>query len=175
MNILLQLIGVLSLLNFSLAERVEIADFSAYSTIHSTTNSTTRYKVIGIKDGDTFVVLMNGREQVVRLEHIDCPEKKQAFGTKAKQFASNLCFGKFVQLQSKNKYDRYKRLIAEVVLPNGVNVNKALVQNGLAWHYKKHSKSSEYAQLERSARQQKVGIWSDPNAIAPWEWRKRRR
>jgi endonuclease YncB( thermonuclease family) len=80
-----------------------------------------------------------------------------------------------VRLQSKNKYDRYKRLIAEVVLPNGVNVNKALVQNGLAWHYKKHSKSSEYAQLERVARQQRIGLWSDSNAMAPWEWRKRRR
>jgi endonuclease YncB( thermonuclease family) len=49
------------------------------------------YKVIGIKDGDTFVILIDGKEQVVRLEHIDCPEKKQPFGTKAKQFASDLC------------------------------------------------------------------------------------
>ncbi|WP_298145597.1 thermonuclease family protein [Flavobacterium sp.] len=144
-------------------------------SIKNLTTKTRSYKVIGIKDGDTFVVLMNGRAQVVRLEHIDCPEKKQAFGTKAKQFASNLCYGKFVQLQSKNKYDRYKRLIAEVILPNGLNVNKALVKNGLAWHYKKHSKSSEYAQLEHSARQQRRGVWSDPNPVAPWEWRKRRR
>lgn len=137
--------------------------------------TTKSYKVIGIKDGDTFVVLMNGRQQVIRLEHIDCPEKKQAFGIKAKQFASNLCYGKFVYIQSKNKYDRYKRLIAEVLLPNGVNVNKALVKNGLAWHYKKHSKNIEYAQLERVARQQRIGVWSDPNAVAPWEWRKQRR
>lgn len=52
------------------------------------------YKVIGIKDGDTFVLLMGGKEQVVRLAHIDCPEKKQPFGNNAKQFASGVCFGK---------------------------------------------------------------------------------
>src|SRR5690554_2826483 len=51
------------------------------------------HKVIGIKDGDTFVLLIDGKEETVRLEHIDCPEKRQPFGTKAKQFASDLCFG----------------------------------------------------------------------------------
>src|SRR5690606_35698833 len=91
------------------------------------------YKVIGIKDGDTFVLLMNGKEQVVRLAHIDCPEKKQPFGSKAKQFASDACFGKQVTLIHNNSYDRNKRLIAEVILKDGRNLNKELVKNGLAW------------------------------------------
>ena len=64
--------------------------------------NTEGYKVIGIKDGDTFVLLIDGKEQSVRLEHIDCPEKKQPFGSKAKQFASDLCFGKYVQLNKRN-------------------------------------------------------------------------
>ncbi len=129
---------MLSVLIGYVTESSENARSINSQTTKNVPTKTKSYKVIGIKDGDTFVVLMNGREQVVRLEHIDCPEKKQAFGTKAKQFTSNLCYGKSVHLQSKNKYDRYKRLIAEVILPNGVNVNKALVKNGLAWHYKKH-------------------------------------
>jgi endonuclease YncB( thermonuclease family) len=131
------------------------------------------YKVIGIKDGDTFVVLMDGKEQVIRLEHIDCPEKKQPFGNKAKQFASDLCFGKYVQLNDKKKYDRNKRLISEIILTNGINVNKELVRNGLAWHFKKYSKDSDYSELELSARNSQIGIWSEPNPIAPWDWRKR--
>jgi micrococcal nuclease len=57
--------------------------------------------------------------------------KKQPFGTKAKQFASDLCFGQFVQVNHKNKFDRNKRLIAEIILLNGTNVNKELVNNGL--------------------------------------------
>jgi len=51
-------------------------------------------KVIGIKDGDTFEVLYDNQPERVRLAEIDCPEKAQAFGTKAKQYVSDLCFGK---------------------------------------------------------------------------------
>jgi micrococcal nuclease len=131
------------------------------------------FKVIGIKDGDTFVVLIDGEEQVVRLEHIDCPEKKQPFGTKAKQFASDLCFGQFVHLNHKNKYDRNKRLLAEIILLNGININKELVNNGLAWHFKRYSDNQEYADLEKIARQNKIGIWSDTNPTPPWDWRKK--
>lgn len=131
------------------------------------------YRVIGIKDGDTFVMLITGREQTVRLAHIDCPEKRQPFGTRAKQFASDLCFGKYVTLVHNNKYDRNKRLIAEVILQDGTNLNKELVKNGLAWHFKKYSTNNEYAQLEIEARNKNIGIWSDSNPIAPWSWRKK--
>ena len=48
--------------------------------------------VIGVKDGDTVEVLYNEVPIVIRLEHIDCPEKKQAFGAKAKQFTSDFIF-----------------------------------------------------------------------------------
>lgn len=131
------------------------------------------YKVIGIKDGDTFVVLIDGKEQAIRLEHIDCPEKKQPFGNKAKQFASVLCFGEYVQLNHKNKYDRNKRLISEIILNSGVNVNKELVRNGLAWHFKKYSKDNDYSELEFKARNDQIGIWSEPDPTAPWNWRKK--
>jgi micrococcal nuclease len=132
------------------------------------------YKIIGIKDGDTFVALIEDSEQVIRLAHIDCPEKRQAFGAKAKQFAAELCFGKYVyiQLPAKNFLDRNKRLIAELVLSNGVNINKELVRNGYAWHYKKFSTDETYAALESHARAAKRGLWADENAIAPWHFRK---
>lgn len=137
----------------------------------------TSYKVIGVKDGDTIVLLIDGKEQTVRFAHIDCPEKKQAFGTKAKQFVSDACFGKYVTLiiNDKNKYDRNKRLIAEVILENGKNLNKELVKNGLAWHFKKYSDSEEYDQLEKTARSKKIGIWNESNPIAPWDWRKQKK
>jgi len=63
-------------------------------------------KVIGIKDGDTISVLYEGKEETIRLNGIDCPEKKQAFGSKAKQFTSELVFGKIVNIESVTK-DRY--------------------------------------------------------------------
>lgn len=158
---------------------VRIFQFIAFICLFSCTNleatqEKNAYKVIGVKDGDTIVLLMDTTEQVVRFSHVDCPEKKQPFGTKAKQFVSDKCFGTYVTLivDEKNKYDRYKRLIAEVVLENGENLNKELVKNGLAWHFKKYSESEEYAELENQARANQIGIWSEPSPIAPWDWRK---
>ncbi|VXB25332.1 MULTISPECIES: thermonuclease family protein [Chryseobacterium] len=133
------------------------------------------YKVIGVKDGDTVEILMNGKPQVVRLSHIDCPEKKQPFGNKAKQFASDLCFGKKVKLSTGWKKDRNKRLLAEIILSNGKNLNKELVKNGFAWHYKKYSKDNSYDDLEKQARKLKLGLWNDKIPTAPWEWRKSRK
>ena len=130
------------------------------------------YKVIGIKDGDTFVLIIDRKEQVVRFAHIDCPEKKQPYGNKAKQFVSERCFGQYVTIIHNNKFDRNKRLIAEVILQDGTNINKQLIKNGLAWHFKKYSKDTEYEELELQARRNKIGLWSDSEPVAPWEWRK---
>jgi micrococcal nuclease len=132
----------------------------------------TSFKVIGVKDGDTFEILMeNNTPQTIRFAHIDCPEKNQPFGKSAKQFVSDMCYGKYVSLVHNNKFDRNHRLIAEVILEDGTNLNKLLVGNGLAWHYKKYSKDESYAELEKTARQNQIGLWSDPNAIEPDKWR----
>lgn len=142
-------------------------------SVSSNRADTTSYKVIGIKDGDTFVLLMDGEEQTIRLAHIDCPEKNQPFGNKAKQFASDLCFGKSVTLIHNNRFDRYRRLIAEVILQDGRIVNMEMVKNGFAWHFKKYSGDAVYAQLEIEARDNKSGLWRDIDPAAPWAWRKR--
>lgn len=132
------------------------------------------YKVIAVKDGDTIVILQDSTEQIVRLGHVDCPESRQPFGTKAKQFVSDKCFGQYVTLQmdERNKYDRNKRLIAEVYLMDGSNLNKELVRNGLAWHFELYSNDDNYKILEQEARGQRIGIWSEPNPVPPWDWRK---
>jgi len=43
-------------------------------------------KVVAVSDGDTIKVMHEGRAVKVRLHGIDCPKKKQPFGTKAKKF-----------------------------------------------------------------------------------------
>lgn len=131
-------------------------------------------KVIGIKDGDTIEVLFNEVPIVIRLEHIDCPERKQPYSKKAKQFVSDFIFNKKVTVISNGKKDRWGRLIA-VIQFEGKNLNKELVTNGLAMHYKKYSKDESYAILEQKARSNKVGIWSQPTTIAPWEFRKKKK
>lgn len=128
-------------------------------------------KVIKIKDGDTIDILFDGKPLTIRFAHVDCPEKKQPFGNVAKQFTADKCFGQIVTIQNENKYDRNKRLIGVVINEQGENVNKELLKAGLAWHYKKYSTDSSYSELEVIARESKVGLWVESNAIPPWDWR----
>ncbi len=132
-------------------------------------------KVIGIKDGDTFEVLYDSIPERVRLAEIDCPEKSQAFGKNARQYASDLCFGKTVTVASDGKRDRYGRVVGTITTNEGINVNEELVKAGFAWHYKQYSKSKTLDGIEAQARDKKLGLWADKNPQAPWEWRKERR
>lgn len=134
-------------------------------------STTTGDKVVGVKDGDTIVLLQNGEEVTVRLYGVDTPEKNQAYGQKAKQFTSNLVFGKQVQLIVKNK-DRYGRTVGTIRLPDGRSLNEELVKEGYAWHYKAYSKDVNLANAEADARRFKRGLWADPNPVAPWDFRK---
>ena len=43
--------------------------------------------------GNPSAVLKNGHAESVRLNGIDCPEKGQDLGARAKQLTSDLCFG----------------------------------------------------------------------------------
>lgn len=134
-----------------------------------------KVKVIGVKDGDTIEVLYYQLPLVVRLEHIDAPEKKQSFGNVAKQKLSSLVFGKTVTIVSKGKkgnYDGRGRIIAEIYTPDKVCANREMLKAGLVWHYKQYSKNEEYAKLELLARKNRVGLWKDKNPIAPWNFRK---
>ena len=129
--------------------------------------------VVSILDGDTIEVLHNTHPAHVRLSGIDCPEKGQAFGQKAKHEVSALVFGKEVTLQT-HGHDRYKRTLADVLLPDGTNVNHELVKNGWCWWYRKYAPRDMVLEgLEKSAREAKKGLWSDSQPVPPWEWRKR--
>ena len=131
-------------------------------------------KVIAVADGDTITVLHGKEQHRIRVSDIDCPERKQPFGTKAKQFTGELTFGETVTYRV-SKTDRYGRLVARVILPDGRDLSVELVKAGLAWHYKKYSDDQELARLEVEARKAKRGLWSDANPVPPWEWRKEKR
>src|SRR5215510_5776298 len=91
--------------------------------------------VVSVLDGDTIEVLHNTHPERVRLSGIDCPEKGQAYGNRAKQAASALVFGKDVILQTHGQ-DKYGRTLADVMLRNGTHVNHLLVKDGWCWWYR---------------------------------------
>jgi len=66
--------------------------------------------------------------------------------------------------------------VAEVILPDSRSLNRELVRAGMAWWYRQYARNdTPLAQLEAEAKAAKRGLWSDPQAVAPWEWRKQRR
>ena len=70
--------------------------------------------------------------------------------------------------------EQYGRTIGMVFI-DSVNVNEALLQAGLAWHYKKYDKNPDWAKMEEVAKRNRVGLWVEDDAVAPWEWRKAQR
>lgn len=129
-------------------------------------------KVVAVTDGDTVKVMNEGKAEKIRLYGIDCPEKKQAFGQRAKQFASDLAFGKTVKVMEKGR-DRYGRTIGEVILEDGRSLNRELVRAGFSWWYREYApKDAELEALENAARKAKAGLWADADPVPPWSWRK---
>ena len=128
---------------------------------------------MSVKDGDTIEVLHNRKAERIRLTGIDCPEKNQTFGQRAKQATSALSFGQNVTIQKTGK-DRYGRTLGTVVLPNDRNLNYELVKDGWCWCYQKYAPSNTVLEgLESEARKARKGLWIDPHPMPPWEWRKR--
>lgn len=132
-------------------------------------------KVVGIADGDTITVLRGKDEIKVRLHGVDCPERAQDFGKRAKQFTSDAAFGKIVTVIIKD-IDRYGRTVGVVMLPGDRSLNHALVEAGLAWWYRKYAPDDQtLRQLQDEAKTSQRGLWSHPNPVPPWEYRRHKR
>ncbi len=126
-------------------------------------------KVVGIIDGDTYDVLLNGNETVrIRMEGIDAPEKGMPFYKKAKNHLSILCFDKVVRLEVRET-DSHGRKIAFSYLEDGTELSHEMIKAGFAWHFKKYNNNSELAQLEINASEARIGLWVDESPMPPWQ------
>jgi endonuclease YncB( thermonuclease family) len=150
-------------------------------------------RVIGVTDGDTITVLdADRRQHKIRLGGIDAPEKAknkkdkgQPFGQRSKENLSRLVFGKDVRVEW-NKRDRFERIVGKVwVQPADcprcgltLDAGHAQITVGLAWWYRKYAKEQSaedrgaYEFSEQEARAKRVGLWSDPDPVPPWDWRR---
>ena len=128
--------------------------------------------VVGVSDGDTITVIHNGKGVKIGLYGIDTPEKRQSFGKTAKQFTSVMIYGKSVEVETKG-IDPYDRFVA-LVNVGGKSLNEVLIKNGYAWVYRKYCKEAfckDWLNLEIAAKYRKIGLWSEPHPIPPWEYR----
>ena len=138
-------------------------------------------------DGDTIEILKDDEFVKVRLYGIDAPETSQKYGKEATDKVIELL--RPVNMITVNiiDKDRYGRYIATVhtndkdMVPlnsyddGGLvrgDVGLILVDQGLAWHYKKYSDSKELEAAENYARTNRLGLWSEEDPTPPWEHRK---
>jgi endonuclease YncB( thermonuclease family) len=127
-------------------------------------------RVVGVSDGDTVTVLDASNKQTrVRLAQIDAPEKSQDFGQASKQALSDLVFNKPVTVEVET-IDKYGRTVGKVLV-GGQDANLAQVKAGMAWVYRQYARDSAYFSAEESAKAARLGLWSRPDAVPPWEYR----
>ncbi len=134
-------------------------------------------RVVSVSDGDTITVLDNTNTQhKIRLAGIDAPEKNQAFGTASKRSLSDMVFGRQVAVEW-SKHDRYGRTVGKVIV-NGMDANLEQIKRGMAWFYVKYQNEQsvqdrlDYAGAQDDSQKNRLGLWSDANPVAPWDFRK---
>jgi endonuclease YncB( thermonuclease family) len=131
-------------------------------------------KVVSIADGDTLTVLDDANVQhKIRLAGIDAPERKQAFGNKARQALGDKVFGQSVRVDVID-VDRYRREVGRIFLGSRF-INQEMVQDGFAWRYPQYDKPGEFTAAEADAREHHRGLWTDPSPEPPWKFRRSRR
>lgn len=128
--------------------------------------------VTKVVDGDTADVTQDsGKTERIRFHGIDAPESHQDFGQVAKRHLSGLVAGKRVRVEYKPSRDRHGRIIGKVY-QGGTYVNLEMAKAGYAWHYAQYAPDDrDIAEAEKTARAAKRGLWADPHAIPPWEYR----
>ena len=139
-----------------------------------------RGRVVDVKDGDSFVIVDALNEQHrVRLVGIDAPERRQPFATVSKQALRDLIHGKEVEIHPV-KRDQYGRFIAKAII-GGRDAGLEQLRAGNAWFYTHYERDvpradrDAYLTAARQARAAGKGLWSDPRAMPPWQFRREAR
>lgn len=134
--------------------------------------------VVAMHDADTATVRCPQRAKTttVRVAGIDAPEmaaftwKTQPYAVEARNAAQALCMSRPADVRLLKYDSRTKRWIGTLDC-GGVDLSHYLVQHGYAWSFMADAKSDLPA-LMKQAQGFKSGLWADPAAVAPSEWRK---
>lgn len=132
--------------------------------------------VVAISDGDTLTARCGTpgayQQVTVRIAAIDAPERKQAFGQRARQHLAQLCFRQRATLRPLAR-DAYGRTVANVRCGR-TDVAAAQVGAGMAWVYTPYASAHPHlARLQQQARASRKGLWAQPRPLAPWSYRQR--
>jgi micrococcal nuclease len=165
--------------NDSIISETEVKDDSTSQIdpfIEDDTNPVTnivKYKVQSVVDGDTVKLLVDGASESVRLIGIDTPETVhpskpvECFGLEASKKAKEVLAGQTVGLEkepTQGERDKYNRLLGYIILEDGTNFNKLMIEEGYAYEYTysvPYKYQTEFRQAQTDAEANKRGLWAD--------------
>lgn len=131
-------------------------------------------RVSKVIDGDTFDLrVQQGQDVRVRVSQVDAPERGQAYGANATNTLKQLIERKHVRIVVETT-DGYGRVVAQVFAAD-VDVARQLVNSGDVWVYRRYLRDRSLLDLEKRARDARLGLWAQSDPTAPWEWRQRDR
>ncbi|MEY4099283.1 MAG: hypothetical protein RL300_454 [Pseudomonadota bacterium] len=126
-----------------------------------------------VSDGDTLWIKPDdgSAARKVRLLGLDAPEICQAGGVAARDALQALVVDQPVQVRV-NFQDTYGRDLGNLRV-SGRDVGALLVAAGQAWSSRWHGRSGPYAAQEAAARAAGLGVFADPAALLPSDFRQR--
>lgn len=138
-------------------------------------------RVVRVADGDTFTLLVQGKQERVRMASIDAPEVTkdsqrpgQDQSQASKDALAALIAGKTLTLDCYER-DRYDRNVCNVPLEDGTTANQKQVASGMAWANMegrgKFMRDPSLPALQQQAKRSRLGIWKQADPVSPWAWR----
>lgn len=157
------------------------AYFEATTTVvgfvtSSTKDVVTNALVVRVVDGDTIDIRMDGEsvEEKVRFLGINTPETVdprrtvECFGKEASNFMKALLNGKRIRAEGDpeaDERDKYQRLLRNIILSDGTDVNASMVGSGYAYAYvsfpQNKTRKKQLVRLQEEAKNAKRGLWAD--------------
>jgi len=125
--------------------------------------------VTACHDGDTFTVVASEQRIHIRLHGVDAPELDQPYGAEARDTVTRLIVGHHVDVRPVGH--SYNRMVADLVREDGLDTATEMVAGGAAWVEPQFNTNPALPGWQVLAQQSRLGLWADPAAIPPWEWR----
>lgn len=120
--------------------------------------------VTRVVDGDTLRARIGGSTERVRLIGIDAPERGECYSTRSTALLRGMAEGTVVRIlgdATQQARDRFGRLLAYVVLPDGIDAGRVLLVRGAAVVFETRSafaRHDAYAEAQASAVRGAVGL-----------------
>lgn len=144
--------------------------------------------MVRVTDGDTLKVQRGGKQETIRFCGIDAPELAQPLGKQSRDYLKRLVdkAGSRVIVQEV-KRDRYDRIVGEVFVAASTRqqpeqerlLDYEQVAAGMAYVYTRYVKECPNGDLlsqgEAEAKRLKKGVWGNPKAMKPWDYRRLKR